>query len=161
MDDVTDVAAKFAQALRADKVRLYRKNAKADIRPAITGESIATVIDGEQETVNTAHTGDFVVRGAKGERYIIKPKALAERYGPPLTGPNDEGYRVYSAKGKLYAFRYEGEPFKFIAPWGEQMIANPGDYIGTNALGSGGYYRVEKNAFAATYVAATDDKPDA
>jgi len=34
------------------------------------------------------------------------------------------------------------------------MIANPGDYIGTNAMGSKEFYRVEQSAFAATYAEA-------
>jgi hypothetical protein len=154
MDGAADIAAKFAEALRAGKVRHYEKKGQVDIRPATPGEVIKTVIDGEHETVNTAATGDYVARGVKGERYIVKPDILAKRYGAPLTAPDREGYRRYPAKGDFYAFQYEGEPFKFVAPWKEDMIANPGDYIGTAAMGSKEYYRIEKSAFAATYAEA-------
>lgn len=151
MDAAAEIAVKFENALRAGKVRLYRKSADVDIRPAVPDELIETVIEGERETVNTAKPGDYVVRGPKGEQYIISAEILADRYGPPLTAAQDDGYRQYPAKGGLYAFRYEGEPFKFVAPWGEDMIVNPGDYIGTNVLGSNEFYRVEKDAFAVTY----------
>jgi len=154
MDGVADIAVKFAEALRAGKVRHYKKKGQVDIRPAVAGEKIETVIDGEHETVNTAAPGDYVARGPKGELYIINAEALAKRYGEPLTAADREGYRRYPAKGNFYGFRYEGEPFTFVAPWREHMIANPGDYIGTSAMGSKEYYRVEKSTFAATYAEA-------
>ncbi len=154
MDGAADIAAKFAEALRAGKVRHYEKKGQVDIRPAKPGEKIETVIDGERETINTAVAGEYVARGHKGELYIVKPDVLVKRYGEPLTRPDREGFRRYPAKGDFYGFPYEGEPFKFIAPWNEQMIANSGDYIGTNAMNSKEYYRIEKNAFAATYAEA-------
>ena len=154
MDGVADIAARFEEALRAGKVRRYQKKSLVDIRPAAPGEVIATVINGEHETVNSAVAGDYVVRGIKGELYIIRPEALAKRYGGPLTVPDREGFRRYPAKGDFYGFRYEGAPIKFVAPWKEYMIANPGDYIGTNAMGSKEFYRVEQSAFAATYAEA-------
>jgi hypothetical protein len=154
MDGAADIAAKFEEALRAGKVRHYEKKGQADIRPATPGELVETVIDGQRETVNTAAAGDYVVRGVKGELYIIKAEILAKRYGGPLTAPDKDGFRSYRAKGDFYGFRYAGEPFKFVAPWKEDMIAKPGDYIGTNVMGSNEYYRVEESAFAATYAEA-------
>ena len=154
MDNSADIAAKFEEALRIGKVRRYEKKGEADIRPAAPGEVVTTVIYGERETVNTAAAGDYVVRGIKGELYIIKPETLTKRYGGPLTAPDKDGFRRYPAKGDFYGFRYEGEPFKFVAPWKEDMIVKPGDYIGTNAMGSNEYYRVEQSAFAATYAEA-------
>jgi hypothetical protein len=156
MEAASDVAAKFAEALRTDKVRHYSKKAQVDIRPAIPGERVETVIDGKLETVNTAGPNDYVARGVKGEHYIIKAETLATRYAAPLSDPDRDGYRRYPAKGSFFGFCYEGEAFKFVAPWKEDMIANPGDYIGTNVMGSNEFYRIEKGAFAATYAAATD-----
>jgi len=75
MDGVADIAARFEEALRAGKVRRYQKKSLVDIRPAAPGEVIATVINGEHETVNSAVAGDYVVRGIKGELYIIRPEA--------------------------------------------------------------------------------------
>jgi hypothetical protein len=151
MDGATDIATKFGEALRAGQVRHYAKKGHADIRPAVAGEVVETVIDGVRETANTAAPGDYVVRGVKGEFYIIKAETLAKRYGEPLTAPDRDGFRRYPAKGEFFAFCYEGQPFKFVAPWKEDMIANPGDYIGTTVMGSNEYYRIEKTAFAMTY----------
>ncbi len=153
-----DVGKKFEEALRADKVSVYRKCGEHDIRLAVPGEVVDTVIDGELETTNTARQGDFVVRGRKGERYIITAETLRARYGEPISPPDPEGYRRYPGTGLLYAFRYEGAPFRFMAPWGEEMIANPGDYIGTHAIGSNKFWRVEKSVFAATYILAASER---
>jgi hypothetical protein len=151
-----DVAAKFAEALRCGEVRHYRKCARVDIRPAVPGELVETMLAGERETVNMARAGDYVVRGIQGEQYIIKENTLATRYGPPLTGPDEDGFRKYEAKGDFHAFRYDGEPIEFMAPWGEAMIARSGDYIGTIAIGSNEYYRIEEDAFDTTYTLVTE-----
>jgi len=146
-----NIKEQFDEAVRANKVKLYRKKALVMIRPAVAGEVIATRIDGEQETINTARAGDSVVRGVKGELYVITPEAMANRYGPPIGDPDPQGFREYAAKGVCHAFRYEGPPTTFEAPWGEQMIVRPGDFIGTSVLGSDQFYRIETSAFAATY----------
>ena len=95
-----DIADKFAEALEADKVRHYRKKQTVAIRPAVPGEVVETVIDGQRETVNTAKAGDYVVRGTKGEHYIISAETLAERYGPPIGAP---------AGGRISRICREGE----------------------------------------------------
>jgi hypothetical protein len=146
-----NIAALFDEALKADKVRLYRKKASVLIRPAVPGEVVETWLDGQRETHNTAKAGDHVVRGTKGELYIIGADALADRYGPPIGAADAQGFRRHVAKGNSYAFRYDGKPFKFVAPWGKDMIVNPGDYIGTEEIGSDHFYRIEKDAFAETY----------
>ena len=119
--------------------------------PAVPGEVVETWLAGQRETHNTAKPGDHVVQGTKGEHYIISPEALSDRYGPPMGAADAQGFRRYVAKGNSYAFRYDGEPFKFVAPWGADMIVNPGDYIGTEEVGSNEFYRIEKDAFAETY----------
>jgi hypothetical protein len=151
-----NIAERFAEAVRAGKVRHYRKKQTVAIRPAVPNEVVETVIDGERETVNTARAGDYVVRGAKGEHYVISPETKAERYGGPIGGPQADGFRDYKAKGDVYAFQYEGDTFTFVAPWGENMIVNPGDYIGATEIGSDQIYRIEKSAFADSYVEVAD-----
>jgi hypothetical protein len=41
--------------------------------------------------------------------------------------------------------------FTFTAPWGETMIARPGDVIVQDARDLKDTYRVQKDAFACTY----------
>jgi hypothetical protein len=150
-----DIADQFDEAVRSNKVRLYRKKANVAIRPAVPGEVVETWIDGQRETVNTARAGDYVVCGARGEQYIISSETLATRYGPPGAEREGQSFRTYQAIGTCYAFQYEGASAKFVAPWGEEMIVNPGDYVGTPAIGSNRFYRIEKDVFAATYVEAS------
>jgi hypothetical protein len=68
-----------------------------------------------------------------------------------MTEADAEGFRQYPANGSCHAFEYEGQAFAFEAPWGERMIVNPGDYIATPTIGSDDIYRIERNAFLATY----------
>jgi len=146
-----NIKDQFDEAVRSDKVKLYRKKARVMIRPAAAGEVVATRIDGEFETVNAARAGDYVVRGVKGELYVITPEALATRYGPAIGDPDPQGFREYAAKGLCHAFQYEGPPATFEAPWGEEMSVRPGDFIGTSVLGSDQFYRIENSTFVATY----------
>jgi hypothetical protein len=44
----------------------------------------------------------------------------------------------------------EGE-FTFLAPWGEKMIARPGDVIVQDVGNAKDTYRIQKAAFACTY----------
>jgi hypothetical protein len=147
----------FAEAVAKKQVRRYRKKGNLRIRAAAAGEVVPTTIDGEKETVNTAGPGDYVVHGTRGEQYVITPQILAARYGEPIGPVDAQGYREYPARGSCYAFRYQGAPDTFKAPWGEEMIINPGDYLATPAIGSDHIYRIEKNAFADTYVEASVD----
>jgi hypothetical protein len=149
-----NIKDQFDEALRDNRVRLYRKRASMAIRPAVPGEVVETRIDGKIETVNTANAGNYVVRGVKGEQYVITAETLASRYGPPMSDPDAHGFREYGAKGTCHAFRYDGPAATFVAPWGKEMTVNPGDFIVTPVLGSDHFYRIEKDIFAATYVEA-------
>ena len=42
-------------------------------------------------------------------------------------------------------------PFSFIAPWGEAMVAKPGDAIVQDPNNSADTYRIAAAAFACTY----------
>jgi hypothetical protein len=153
-----DMQATFRAALGENKVRLYRKKADVivGIRPATPGEVVETLIDGERETINTAKAGDHVVRGPSGEEYVISGEALANRYGPALNGPDAQGFSDHAAVGTVYAFQYDGEPNRFMAPWGEAMNVRPGDYVGTLQIGSNAFWRVDRRTFLATYAEAQD-----
>jgi hypothetical protein len=149
---MVDMQENFREALDSNKVRFYRKkpNTIVGIRPAVPGEVIETWIDGERETVNTAKAGDHV-RGLKGEQHVITGQSLASLDGPPLSDPDAQGFRQHAGKGALYAFVYDGEPATFMAPWGEAMLVKRGDYVGTAAVGSNRFWRIEREIFLASY----------
>jgi len=131
---------------------IHRKNATVQARKAIEGEEIVTVIDGEEETRNTAKAGDVVVKGVKEEEYILEGENFSSRYeGPDLTDEYQEGFK---AVGKVQAYTYPGKPFKFTAAWGESMICNTGDVLCApykSDLSIDEVYRIEKEAFGESY----------
>lgn len=61
-------------------------------------------------------------------------------------------------KPTIDAFKYEGEPFKFIAPWGEEMICYEGDMLARTIGKKTDIYRIEKDAFSLTYKVSKKEK---
>ena len=147
------VQAAFEVANTEGNMELYKKFRKVDARPAIEGEVVVTMIDGEEETKNTAKKGDMVVRTKKnGALYIISGDKFHKRYKDGHGEQDEYGYVEYTPIGETYAFEYHGESFKFIAPWGEEMLVNDGDYIcAPEADNLDDIYRIERGEFKDTY----------
>jgi hypothetical protein len=140
-------------------VRRARKSKAVDVRPATPGEVIVTVIAGEGKETQSrpAEKGDWVVRNrceatGNGE-YLVAADKFRERYEP--TGrPAAGGWREYRPLGKVMRFfllRAEHGEFAFTAPWGERMIAKPGDAIVQDPKDPSDTYRAAAAAFACTY----------
>jgi len=152
----TEVAEMFRQADAEGKVALYNKFGTVQARLAQEGEVVNTVINGVQETTNTASAGDVVIKNigsASQEEYIIDGGKFAKRY----TTKGDLGENFIDAEpvGSTYAFTYQGEGFTFTAPWGEDMVVENGDAICAPSKDDlNDVYRIEAGAFVATYAAA-------
>lgn len=137
-----------------DKIRLYKKTGTVEARLAKDGEKIETIIDGQVETTNTAHSGDVVVVGAKKEQYIVTSKTFADRYkGPKLSSD----LQTYQPTGYAYAMEWTEKGTAFTASWGEKMVILPGDYLACTKITDsgapdGGLYRIERGAFHKTYM---------
>jgi hypothetical protein len=109
----------------------------------VEGLRIETIIGGRTETVNIARKDDFIVCGPLGEKYVIK----AEKF-PRLYIGNVGGIVKPEQSDRLVA-KYDGkQDITFNAPWGEKMLAKPGDWIVKDGQG---YYRIARVAFDATY----------
>lgn len=154
-----DVLALFAKATSEKRVGLARKSRLVDVRPAKSGEVVITVIAGEGEETRSkpAEAGDFVVRNrcqeTGNEQYLVKAAKFASRYDGPLSEPDAEGWRTFRPKGRMRYFiagTKEGA-FRFTAPWGEQMIARPGDAIVQDIDDQTDTYRVAAILFECTY----------
>lgn len=128
---------------------LYKKVGTVEARYAIPGEWIATVIDGEIETTNTANDGDVVVKNPGGETYIIDASKFERRYeGPTLS----HDYQTFLATGTTHAVRWDHAPARFKASWGEMMIIDRGDMLcSPTREPDGDLYRIEAEAFETTY----------
>ncbi len=144
------VIALFKKAEQTGLVAKYNKFGKVTVRKAKPGEVIDTIIGGKKETTNTAKTGDVVVQNPTGELYVMTESKFLGRY----TVSGTIGAKPIAAKatGSCWAFQYKGQAFSFQAPWGEEMIVEPGDFIAQSAQGNyDDIYRIEKNAFKRTY----------
>ena len=142
----TDIASFFHYP------KQYRKTGHVACRLAEAGEQIVTILDGEIETTNVAQEGDLVVRGPKGEEYILTESKFSSRYsGPAPTGL----FQTYEATGTTFAVQWPHGPTRFTASWGETMIINHGDYLcSPTEVPSGDIYRIEREVFEQTYFIA-------
>lgn len=155
-----DVEALFARAEQDGRVGVARKSKPVDARPAVPGEIVVTVIagDGQETQSQPAATDDRVVRNrceASGhEQYLVSAAKFAEHYEGPL-GPADcDGWAPYRPRGveMLYTLvRDQDGSFSFTAPWGEAMVARPGDALVRDPNDPRDLYRVQAAAFECTY----------
>ena len=129
----------------------FKKSGTFKARTAKVGEKITTTIDGEDETQKTASKDEVVIKGPKGELYIVSEKKFNDRYevDKPLTSK----FQSYKANGVITAYEYSGESFKFIASWDEEMICKSGDYLASPSkeLPPPEVYRIERSVFDETY----------
>jgi len=156
----TDVHAMFEQAERGARVGLARKTMPVDVRPAAPGEVVVTMIAGEgKETASPpAQAGDMVVRNrcaATGnEEILVTAAKFAERYDGPTGAADSEGWQPYRPRGvemRYLVVRDADGSFTFTAPWGEPMVAHPGDAIVRSPDDPADTYRIAAAAFACTY----------
>lgn len=156
----TDPDSIFARAENEAAVGIARKTKLVDARPANAGEVIVTVIAGEGKETQSkpAEPGDMVVRNrcpATGnEEYLVGAKNFPDRYGEPLGPADSDGWRPFRPQGieMLYVVvqPQDGE-FTFTAPWGEAMVARPGDAIVRDPNDPKDTYRIAASSFECSY----------
>jgi hypothetical protein len=158
--DAVDVVEYFVRAQDARGVGLARKSKAVDVRPAKPGEVIVTTIKGEGKETQSppAKSGDMVVRNrcpeTGNEQILVSAAAFGKRYEGPIAAPDADGWSPYRPRGVQMRFvavtEHDGS-FNFVAPWGERMVARPGDLIVQDPNDQKDTYRVAKAAFACTY----------
>ena len=138
----------------------YQKRGEFLWRLAKGGETVLTIVAGKLETIKTTGDDDVIIRnltiGSSAELYIIGRSKFESRYEiSPNTFCWIEGvlWNFATAKGKIESFCYRGPTIEFIAPWGEKMLCEEGDYIARPLGGDNpnDIYRIEKNTFDLTY----------
>jgi hypothetical protein len=156
----TDVHAMFDQAEREGRVGLARKTRPVDVRAAQPGEIVVTVLAGEGKETQSppAQPGDMVVRNrcpeTGNEEILVSAAKFAERYEGPLGPADAAGWQTYRPRGIVMAYfvvRAADGTFTFTAPWGEPMVARPGDAIVRDPHDPADTYRIAAAAFACTY----------
>lgn len=159
-----DQVGLFAAAKEDGRTGVARKTKPVDARPAADGEVIVTVIksEGIETTSKPASTGDWVVRNrcpeTGDEEYLVAAAKFPKRYGEAQSEPDAAGYRTFIPSGTEMGYFIvspeEGE-FSFAAPWGETMVAKPGDAIVQSPSDSADTYRIAAASFACTYEIVT------
>jgi hypothetical protein len=155
-----DVAALFDQAEANGEVGVARKTRLVDGRPARPGEIVVTTIRGEGKETQSppAEAGDVVIRNrcpeTGNEAYLVTAAKLPDRYEGPLGDADAAGWQPYRPKGiemRYFILPEEAGAITFTAPWGEPMVARPGDAIVRNPADPDDTYRVARSSFACTY----------
>lgn len=155
-----DVAAMFAKAEAAGRAGLAKKTKLVDARPARPGEIVVTIIAGEGKETQSkpAEAGDMVVRNRCAETghemFLVKKGKFAERYEGPHGATGTDGWTPYRPKGvelKYFVVAAAEGAFTFDAPWGEAMVARPGDAIVQDPANPRDTYRVARASFTCTY----------
>jgi hypothetical protein len=155
-----DLQAFFQRAAAEGRLKTARKTRPVDARPARPGEVVVTVIQGEGKETQSppACAGDWVVRNrcpeTGNEQYLVPAASFAAGYEPTGSPPDDDGWREFRPTGRdVRAVVLDGEAgsFSFTAPWGEPMVAHPGDVLVQDGDEPRRIYRVAAAAFACTY----------
>jgi len=163
-----DQIALFATVKGEGKTGIARKTKPVDARAAVPGEVIVTIIKGEgvETKSKPAEAGDWVVRNrcpeTGNEEILVKAAKFPTRYGEAQSEPDANGYRAFSPKGSdmsYFIVSQEMGEFTFTAPWGEAMVARPGDAIVQVPDDVSDTYRIAAASFACTYEIVTPAKP--
>jgi hypothetical protein len=88
------------------------------------------------------------------EQFLVSAASFLQRYEGPIGATDADGWLPYRPRGVLMRFVAVTEQdgsFNFIAPWGERMVARPGDLIVQDIKNPRDTYRVAEAAFACTY----------
>jgi len=153
---VKDQVPLFADAKNDGKTGIARKTKPVDARKARPGEVVVTVIkdEGVETKSKPAEPGDWVVRNrcpeTGNEEILVKAEKFPTRYGEAQSGPDAQGYQMFNPKGSdmgYFIVSQDTGEFTFTAPWGEKMVAKPGDAIVQVPNDPSDTYRIDATAF--------------
>ncbi len=141
------------------KGQRYKKFKKILARKALKGEEIITITSDGIETFNRANTGDYIVKNQTeaGELYIVPKSKFEKRY--EFLVDKENGFSEYNPSGQIFAIEVNKEnlklleqptQFKFIAPWGENMVVKENDFLAV-PLDHSEVYRIARQEFFQTY----------
>jgi hypothetical protein len=154
------IVAMMAEARAGGRAGVARKNRPVDARPAKAGEVVVSLIKGEGKETQSrpARAGDWVVRNrcpeTGNEQYLVAADKFGSRYEATGRPPDAEGWQEFRPLGEEVRFLILGPEegsFSFVAPWGEKMVARPGDAIVQSADDEKDVYRVARSSFECTY----------
>mgnify|MGYP001408462162 CR=1 FL=1 len=135
------------QALDFKDAPYFRKIENIDVnsvRVATATEQIQTIVDGKDETPNTANVGDYIITGVKGEQYVLTSDKFNKMYEI-----NPENHQQYRSKNHGYAIQVS-EDVVISAPWGEDQKIYAGGGIFKSTV-DGDVFGKQASTFEATF----------
>lgn len=158
-------AAELKGVFESQATKQYEKFAPVAYRSPYPNETLVVTCGGKIETVQKVKPDQIVVMaigvGTEAETYAIELAIFKEKYKSTKETLEINREKWYKAKPvpkpTINAWQYYGESFKFTAPWGSEMICEYGDWIAQTIGKENDIYRIEKNAFAATYKESKSD----
>jgi hypothetical protein len=150
--DIDQVASQLTFLPTKKQAKQYKfvNNGEPGSMPAMTYTIATTEIpvvtytsDGK-ETQNVAQPDDIIMSGPSKENYVVKAAKFPKLYQGQI------GKTVVPEQSPRMVALYSGnEVVNFVAPWGENMVLKPGDYVVKD--GDQGYYRIAKAEYEQTY----------
>lgn len=109
-----------------------------------TDQLVVTHTADGKETQKQAKAGDIMMSGPSRENYALDRAKFPKNYQGEI------GQTVVPEQSPRQVAVYKGsEAVSFTAPWGEQMVLKPSDYLVRD--GDSGYYRIAKHEYEQTY----------
>lgn len=148
------------EAFDDNEKKVYDKKGDFIFRRAQPGETVLTIVSGKLETYKTAGADEVVLRnmgiGSSAEVYIISGEKFRDRYAELKEKPtlliDGLSWEFCKPTGSVEAFQWHGATFEFLAPWGEKMLCEDGDWIAKPVNGDEfDIYRIERLTFEQTY----------
>ncbi len=140
----------FLPTRKLPKKYQYSDSGRAQGLPPMTytvanePQRVVTMTSDGKETENTAAQGDIIMSGPSGETYVLKAAKFPKLYQGSI------GETVVPEQNPRMVALYDGDQvINFMAPWGENMVLKPGDYLVKD--GDSGYYRIAKLEYEQTY----------
>lgn len=146
--------------------QVYKKIKNIFAKKAQGGERIETNTSDGLETINTALSGDYIIRNQTGaqEMYVIGGAKFAQKYAWLKSGK--DGFDEYRPLGQIIALEVSEAllrdlnwppKFQFTAAWGEAMQVREGDFL-ASPLDMKEVYRIARKEFFETYGPLDDQK---
>lgn len=107
-------------------------------------QPVTTVTADGKETQNVAEVNDIIMSGPSQEQYVIKGTKFPKLYSGQIGGPV-----TVEQSPRMVAVYTGQDTVMFKAPWGEDMVLKPNDYLVKE--GDGKYYRIAKLEYEQTY----------
>jgi hypothetical protein len=145
----------------AHKGQTYLKTAKVIARLTTPGQYVETITSDGLETSIVAKAGDYLVTNMteSQEAYLVPGSAFEQKY-QFLDQIEGSDKAIFQSRGKVMAIRINESllktlrltaPFEFMAPSGQPMSANMGDFLAVPIQPKLEVYRIAEKEFHETY----------